>query len=115
MAGVYLDGGLEAAREVIKRLIAPEVEKTVRKEHVTNYKNLLQQLAQKATGETPVYKVLDEKGPDHSKCFHIAAVIGQRMFPPAWGPSKKEAEQGAARNAVIELRGEEFLERMEQE
>ena len=51
-------------------------------------------------------KVLDEKGPDHSKCFQISAVVGERTFAAAWGPSKKIAEQRAAHNALSELDGD---------
>jgi ribonuclease-3 len=47
--------------------------------------------------------VLDEKGPDHSKCFKIAAQIGKTRYQGAWGRSKKEAEQRAAHNALSEI------------
>ena len=63
-------------------------------------------MAQRETGSTPTYQLLDEKGPDHSKCFKVAAQIGRTQYPPAWGPNKKEAEQRAARNALAELNGE---------
>jgi ribonuclease-3 len=49
--------------------------------------------------------LLDEKGPDHSKCFKIAAQIGASRYEPAWGRNKKEAEQLAARNALDQLGG----------
>ena len=71
-----------------------------------NYKSLLQQLAQREHGATPTYHVLDEKGPDHSKCFKISARVGRQEFPPAWGRSKKQSEQRAAKNALANLRGE---------
>ncbi len=71
-----------------------------------NYKSLLQQLAQREYGTTPTYQLLDEKGPDHSKCFKISAQIGGSRYPPAWGRNKKEAEQRAARNALSDLSGE---------
>lgn len=103
IAGVYLDGGSEASRELIERLIAPEMELVAQSGNRRNFKSLLQQLSQKHTGETPEYRLLDEKGPDHSKCFEIAAVIGSRVFSAAWGASKKEAQQHAARNALAEL------------
>ncbi|MBT4864939.1 MAG: ribonuclease III [Planctomycetaceae bacterium] len=106
IAGVYLDGGLEAARTVIERLIAPEVERVTQSDHITNFKSLLQQLAQKMSGVTPVYRILDEKGPDHSKCFQVTAIIGSDSFPAAWEPNKKEAEQNAAQNALCQLQGE---------
>lgn len=106
IAGVYLDGGMEAARELIERLMAPELDKVLAPDDSRNFKSQLQQLAQKTDGETPVYHVLDEQGPDHSKCFQVAAVIGPRAYPSAWGSSKKEAEQRAAENALRELLGE---------
>ena len=52
---------------------------------------------------TPTYPLLDEKGPDHSKCFQVAAQVGSKRYAPAWGRNKKEAEQRAARNALSEL------------
>ena len=105
VAGVYLDGGLEAARRFITSFIEPEIEQVGDLEQGRNFKSLLQQMAQKSFGETPVYRVLDEKGPDHSKCFKIAAVIGHEAYPAAWGASKKSAEQRAACNALFHLKG----------
>ncbi|MBW3540679.1 MAG: ribonuclease III [Planctomycetes bacterium] len=107
VAGVYLDGGFEAAREFIHRFLGEEIEEATDSAQGRNYKSLLQQMAQKSFGETPVYEVLDEKGPDHSKCFKVAAVIAARTYPPAWGASKKIAEQRAASNALCDIRGEE--------
>jgi ribonuclease-3 len=72
-----------------------------------NHKSLLQQMAQGEMKGTPVYRLLGESGPDHSKYFEIAAEISGRRFSPAWGRNKKEAEQRAAGNAIAELRGEE--------
>jgi ribonuclease-3 len=105
IAGVYLDGGLEAARQVVERTMGPEIELAGGVDHGRNQKSLLQQYAQKMFGETPVYRLLDEKGPDHSKCFKVAALIGQQTYHPAWGANKKAAEQRAAQNALYELEG----------
>jgi ribonuclease-3 len=105
-AAIYLDGGDPAAREFIQRYMGPEIELAAAGELGGNYKSLLQQLAQRENGSTPNYHLLDEKGPDHSKCFKIAAQIGRTRFQPAWGRNKKEAEQRAARNALAEINGE---------
>ncbi|NQT01954.1 MAG: ribonuclease III, partial [Planctomycetes bacterium] len=51
----------------------------------------------------PVYMLLDEKGPDHNKCFELEVVVDDRHFTSAWGTNKKEAEQKAAFNALVEL------------
>lgn len=105
IAGVYLDGGLEPARQLIERVMDPEIDLTTQQDHGRNFKSLLQQHAQKSLGATPVYKLLDQRGPDHSKWFKVAASIGQHMYTPAWGANKKEAEQRAAHNALFELEG----------
>jgi ribonuclease-3 len=106
IAGIYLDGGDAASREFISRYICPEIDLAAGGELGGNYKSLLQQLAQREYGTTPSYQLLDEKGPDHSKCFKISAQVGSNRFPAAWGRNKKEAEQRAARNALSELNHE---------
>ena len=47
-----------------------------------------------------MYQVVEEKGPDHSKYFKVAANVCGDQYPAAWGRNKKEAEQRAARNAL---------------
>ena len=106
IAAIYLDGGDDASRAFIETYMAPEIELAAGGDHSGNYKSVLQQLAQRERGQTPTYALLDEKGPDHSKCFKIAAQIGRTRFPAAWGRNKKEAEQRAAQNALSELNGE---------
>ncbi len=106
IAAIYLDGGDPASREFIARYMDPEIELAATGELGGNYKSLLQQLAQRENGSTPTYNLLDEKGPDHSKCFKIAAQIGRSRYQGAWGRNKKEAEQRAARNALSEINGE---------
>lgn len=103
VAAIYLDGGFEVVREFVTRELGAEIQHAVDTAHGVNYKSVLQQQAQSASGDTPVYVVLDEQGPDHSKCFKVAAIVGGRQFGPAWGPSKKEAEQRAAQNALAQL------------
>src|SRR5437868_9431967 len=71
--------------------------------HHQNYKAVLQQHAQKVMGGTPMYELLDEKGPDHSKCFEVCVSVAGRRFTSAWGPNKKIAEQKAALLALEEL------------
>jgi ribonuclease III len=105
VAGIYLDGGWDAVRSVVRRLVEPEIERVLQTTHGKNYKSLLQQVAQKSMGATPSYTLLDEKGPDHSKCFKVAATVAGSIYPGAWGPNKKEAEQRAAENAWCTLQG----------
>jgi ribonuclease-3 len=103
IAAIHLDGGIDAAKEFILKQVEPEIEMAVSGESGDNFKSLLQQFAQREHGVTPNYQLLDEKGPDHSKCFKISALVGSRRFPAAWGRSKKESEQRAAHNAISDL------------
>lgn len=100
VGAMYLDGGLEVAKRFILEFIGPEIELVADGTHGCNFKSLLQQTVQREFGATPQYELLDEKGPDHSKCFKIAASTGRQRFPAAWGRNKKEAEQKAAMNAL---------------
>ncbi|MCA9232402.1 MAG: ribonuclease III [Planctomycetales bacterium] len=106
IAAIYLDSGMESAREFILKHIEAEIAEAASSESGGNYKSQLQQFAQREHGVTPGYQLLDEKGPDHSKCFKVAAFVAQQRFEPAWGKSKKESEQRAAHNAISELNDE---------
>jgi len=103
VAAIYLDGGLEAARRFILSELEPIIEETASSTHQQNFKSVLQQHAQKCLDELPSYVLIDEKGPDHSKCFNVCAEISGRRFDAAWGSNKKEAEQQAALHALTEL------------
>jgi len=103
IAAIYIDGGFDAAGSFILRTFAPEIDRTDAEQSHGNFKSLLQQYAQQQLNTTPDYVLLDEKGPDHDKCFESEVVIAERHFPSAWGTNKKEAEQKAAFNALVEL------------
>src|SRR4051794_28714192 len=75
VAAIYLDGGLDAAKVFILKYIGPEIDAVAEEAHAGNHKSQLQQVAQREFNATPQYQVLDEKGPDHSKCFKVAAMI----------------------------------------
>lgn len=103
VAAIYLDGGFDAAKEYILRTMTPKIDEIASNSHQHNYKAVLQQYAQKMLGGTPIYELLDEKGPDHSKCFEVCVAVEGRRFTSAWGPNKKMAEQKAALLALEEL------------
>ena len=103
IAALYLDAGFDVVKRYILRTMAPKIEAIASDSHQQNYKAVLQQHAQKNLGATPIYELLDEKGPDHSKCFEVGVVINGKRFDSAWGANKKAAEQKAALNALDEL------------
>ena len=106
IGAIHLDGGSEAAQRFIEGMMGPEIELAAIGELGGNFKSLLQQLAQREFASTPSYELLDEKGPDHRKCFKVAAQVGGTRYQAAWGRNKKEAEQRAACNALAEIKGE---------
>lgn len=103
IAAIYIDGGLDGARSFILRTFASLIDQADAQQAHGNFKSLLQQYAQQHFNTTPIYELLDEKGPDHNKCFETEAVVVGRHFSSAWGTNKKEAEQKAAFNALVEL------------
>jgi ribonuclease-3 len=103
IAAIYLDGGMAAAEKFILRVFDPMIAEADAEQHQENFKSVLQQHCQREHSATPFYELLDEKGPDHNKCFKVAAVIRHHRYKAAWGITKKEAEQGAAYEALVEL------------
>ncbi|HTL30418.1 MAG TPA: ribonuclease III [Tepidisphaeraceae bacterium] len=103
VAAIYLDGGFEVVKEYVLRTMRKKIDDISSTIHQQNYKAVLQQHAQKILGATPMYELLDEKGPDHSKCFEVCVAVDGRRFTSAWGPNKKMAEQKAALLALEEL------------
>ena len=103
IAAIYLDGGYEAARAFVLKCFGPMIERADAQHSQGNFKSVLQQYAQEQFNTTPIYVLLDEKGPDHDKCFELGVILMERHFPSAWGSNKKEAEQKAAYNALVEL------------
>jgi ribonuclease-3 len=108
VGAIFIDGGMDAAHRFLSRHLMPEIRAAVAEVGSSNHKSHLQQQAQKLFGATPTYTLLDEKGPDHSKCFKIAARIAEQTYAPAWGPTKKDAEQRAAHNALAQIQGEDI-------
>lgn len=103
IGAIYVDGGFDKARAFVLDAFGGLMEKVEVKGPHGNYKSLLQQYSQEHHGVTPLYSLLDEKGPDHNKCFESEAIFQGLHFPSGWGVTKKEAEQKAAYNALVEL------------
>lgn len=107
VGAIYLDGGLEVVRKFIVDKLCDEISIVCNNEHKKNYKSLLQQCCQKEFGFTPVYKVLQQHGPDHVKVFQIAVVINNAEYGIGWGKSKKEAAQIAAYHTLKSIKPDE--------
>jgi ribonuclease-3 len=99
---VYLDRGLDVARELIERLFEPRMEAYVRGEGDRDFKTLLQELSSQELRAMPEYRI-EEQGPDHEKVFTAAVYLAGEHMGRGSGRSKKEAEQQAAREAYTQI------------
>jgi ribonuclease-3 len=102
IGAVYLDGGWEAAHALILRLLTPRVAEAVTGVRGQDHKTMLQELVAQRFGQ-PVRYHLSETGPDHDKEFTARAVVDGVERGVGRGPSKKRAEQAAAREALAAL------------
>lgn len=101
IGAVYLDQGYDAAEQFIERFLYKRATDIVKKKLWRDSKSLVQEKAQEFVGVTPAYKVVRESGPDHDKHFTIGIFFGADKIAEGKGHSKQEAEQEAARNALV--------------
>ncbi|MBW2171993.1 MAG: ribonuclease III [Deltaproteobacteria bacterium] len=102
-AAVYMDGGYQAASEVIERLFSGIVSQMGERLGEEDFKSPLQELVQVRFKTIPEYKVIAESGPDHDKTFEVCLNIGNSLTAQGAGKSKKAAEQAAAKVALEKL------------
>jgi len=104
IGALYLDQGLAKARRFILRQLKPELEKIKAGKITPNYKALVQELIQGQKRPTPVYRLVEATGPDHSKQFTVEILVQGEALGSGTGRSKKVAESQAARAAWEKLR-----------
>ena len=101
IAACFLDGGLEAALQVVRTFILVEV--PVTKLHNADYKTELQELVQQKKNQVLAYELVGQSGPDHDKQFSVEVSLNGAIVGKGVGSSKKRAEQDAARCAIENL------------
>lgn len=101
IAACFLDGGMDAALQVVRRFILVEV--PVTKLHNVDYKTALQELVQRKKNQVLSYLLVGESGPDHDKCFDVEVHLNGSVVGTGSGSSKKRAEQMAAKAAIEKL------------
>jgi len=102
IGAVYLDLGFEQAKDFIHKHFIPLTEEIVRSNLWIDAKSLFQAKAQEHEDFTPIYKTLDESGPDHDKKFLVGVFVREEKVGSGEGKSKQDAEQEAAKNALKE-------------
>lgn len=100
IAAAYLDGGFEAARGIIQRLILPQLAQAQKSQ---DFKTELQELVQRKKEQHLQYELIAESGPDHCKEFSVQVLLNGRTVGRGIGSSKKRAEQAAAAEAIQTL------------
>mgnify|MGYP001612569947 CR=1 FL=1 len=100
IGAIYLDQGYEPCEKFIGRFILKELPTIIEKRLYRDSKSLFQEMAQEKAGITPTYEVLKEWGPDHARNFEVGVFLEKEMAGAGQGPSKQEAQQMAAEDAL---------------
>ena len=103
IAAIFLDGGLDDARRFILAELSDEIARVRSPEFLRDFKSTLQERLQGSERPLPEYVITRATGPDHDKLFHVEVRVAGETLAEASGRTKKEAEQEAARLALLRL------------
>lgn len=104
IGSIYLDQGYEVAKEFITGTILSTLQEILESGSWMDAKTRLQETAQSVEGQTPLYKVISEEGPDHDKTFTVGVMIDNVLRGQGTGPSKQAAQQKAAEAALASIK-----------
>ncbi len=100
IGALYIDKGYTEAEQFINKSILSTFDEILASGSWMDSKSYLQELAQSHEALTPIYKVINEKGPDHDKTFQVGVFIGSELRGQGVGPNKQSAQQKAAKAAL---------------
>lgn len=103
LGAIYLDGGLNAARDFVQRFLIADCEVIIREGLKKNYKSWLLEYVQSLGKQVPRYRVIHTSGPEHKKMFTIIVSVEDEEMGTGKGSTKKRAEQEAAYEALVKL------------
>jgi ribonuclease-3 len=106
LGAVYLDGGIDAAREVWHTILGEGGVARIEEVLSTDYKTQLQQFTQAHLRVTPLYRLVETTGPDHAKQFRVEVIAGDRVLASGTGSNKQAAQQASAEAALMILKEE---------
>lgn len=101
IGSVYLERGYDDAEAFIAKHILSKLKDILKSGSWRDPKSHLQEISQRIDNKTPIYKVLEEVGPDHDKVFTLGVFVGDKLMGKGSGPSKQVAQQEAARAAIL--------------
>ncbi|NLM44105.1 MAG: ribonuclease III [Clostridiales bacterium] len=103
IAAIFLDGGLDEAKKFVLGFMEEKIESSIKNRIFNDYKSYLQEHVQKYNMGKVEYKLISEKGPDHSKEFNMAVYLNDTLIGSGTGKSKKDAQQSAAKDAITAM------------
>jgi ribonuclease-3 len=103
IGALFLDQGIDSASEFLNKILLPKADAYVKNKTFKDPKSLLQERVQSQKQSSPLYKVIDERGPAHAKTFTVGAYIDKVLLGKGEGKSKQQAEENAAKEALIAL------------
>ncbi|HLY64521.1 MAG TPA: ribonuclease III [Chloroflexota bacterium] len=106
VGAMLLDRGLDTVTTFLDRFLIPELELIVAEGRQENYKSLLQESTQGNLQTTPIYRTARTSGPSHARTFEVEVLVNDKVAGQGAGPSKRAAQQAAAKAALEELREE---------
>ncbi len=104
LGGLFVDQGLEAGKEFVHDTILSRTEKFLEEYGLKDPKSQLQETIQELHRVSPVYKIINEEGPDHAKMYTVGVYLNDKLLAEGIGKSKQEAEKQAAAAALLELK-----------
>lgn len=100
IGALYLDRGYDAAKQFIEKSLLVTFDEILRTGSWMDPKSHLQELAQSKENATPIYRVIEEDGPDHDKVFNVGVYVADKLKGTGQGPSKQTAQVAAAQAAL---------------
>lgn len=104
LAAIYLDQGYDSAKKFVEKFLLPHLDEIIKKQLYKDPKSLLQEIVQEKLKITPIYKVLEENGPDHQKVFKVGVFFNDKLAAVGDGSSKQEGEISAAEHALSSIK-----------
>lgn len=103
-AAIFIDKGFETARQFILNQLIDEIKLVIENRHHKDYKTMLQEYVQKKYKIVPTYNLVRTEGPEHNQSFFYTVEFNNKVFGPACGHNKKDAEQNVAQLACSQLK-----------
>ncbi len=103
IGAIYLDSNFDTCKKVVNDFMVFTIDELIENDEIEDYKSALQVLVQSKGLQAPVYKIVKESGPEHSKTFESVVLIDDKEIDTGIGKSKRASQQEAAKKAYMKL------------